>query len=63
MHNWCRWKGLGLERVLSIISTGLGHCGLRQLRKSPKIPQNMIIFVKYQIKNQSDEILTDNNLL
>jgi hypothetical protein len=38
-HNWCRWKGLGLELVLRIISTDLGHCGLRQLQKSPKIPQ------------------------
>jgi hypothetical protein len=41
-HNWCRWEGLGLERVLKIISTGFGHCGLRQLEKSPEIPQNMV---------------------
>jgi hypothetical protein len=29
----------------------LGHSGLRQLRKSPKIPLNMIIFCEISNKN------------
>jgi hypothetical protein len=58
-HNWCRWKGFRLEWVSRIISTGLGHCGLRQLQNSSKILRNMI-FCELFNKNNSKESLTDN---
>jgi hypothetical protein len=51
LHIWYRWKGLRLERVFASFFIDFGHCGLGQLRKSPKIPQNMIFFCEISNKN------------
>jgi hypothetical protein len=36
IHNWCRWKGLGVERVLSIISVVLAIVAYASFKKVPK---------------------------